>query len=583
MRDRLALIALFLAGCSTTTTALEVNVKIDQTVVVNAAKVRLIVSATGGAMFPMTTETTARTDVNVRNFDIDGDGQVDIVIEFSPKYALAASNRFRLTPAHQAKPLPVDLRVDVLDAFENRFARIGGPSASRVAALLTPGQVTVVKDLEPTCIADGCPLTLKNSTTGATSVIFGGKALDAAAAGNLTGAAPRRADVAVGSQHDDSSAAVPNAGLVEVFFGGATLSANPDVTITGAEAGGRLGAALAIGDLDGDGADDLVIGSPGAGDTAGAVYVVYGAATWPSTIDLTASSSILGAIAGLSVGDRLGEGLALADVDGDGHLDVLAAAPGASTVFVVRSADVPRGGKGNLAQVSSLKGPAGVELGRQMAIRGSHLAVAAPLAADTNNAVVGAVYVLDASDIKGANTDAAGFSRLVGAGGGFGGGLGFADVDGSGTPSVVVAAPQDGNGTVSLFTLAGLAAGDTPVSSAKWSLRATAPNDQLGSSLGFLPQPLGDVLLLGAPSSQPAASPGSGMTFAVGGPTLSVLPSLVLDTDGRPAAVAVSGDKSGDAFGSHLLIDDFNQDGLLDMVVGAAGNKTLYLFQGPLQ
>jgi hypothetical protein len=119
--------------------------------------------------------------------------------------------------------------------------------------------------------------------------------------------------------------------------------------------------------------------------------------------------------------------------------------------------------------------------------------------------------------------------------------------------------------------------GDTPVSAAQRSLRATPPDGKLGAALGWLSQPLGDVLFAGAPSA------GAGMTFLVGGPTLSVRPALRLDANGLPAVAAVSGDRAGDGFGSHLVLDDFNADGVIDMVVGAAGAKTLYWFQGPLQ
>jgi hypothetical protein len=87
---------------------------------------------------------------------------------------------------------------------------------------------------------------------------------------------------------------------------------------------------------------------------------------------------------------------------------------------------------------------------------------------------------------------------------------------------------------------------------------------------------------VGAPS-QAANTTVEGYAFMVGGPTLGLLPNLHLDVDGTPAATAVKGGRAGDAFGSHLVVDDFNQDGILDMVIGAAGAKSLYLFLGPLQ
>jgi hypothetical protein len=510
-----------------------------------------------------TTAATVRTQVTERNFDYDGDGTVDIVIEFAPDYPLERNNHFRLTPSHLTGPLPVSLRVDVLDAFENRIARLGGASAQKTAATITPGQSTQVPDLVPACI-DDCTPTLQRTTMGTSSVNFDGNALDAVAAGNLTGASPRRADLAVASEHDDRGGQ-HNVGLVKVYFGGSTLSTNPDVTVLGAEPGGRLGAALAAGDLDGDGADDLVVGAPGAGNTAGAIYVFFGG-TWPTSIDVASPPANFGAVLGANAGDRLGEALTLADTDGDGHPEVLAGAPGAATVYVLSASALKA--MGGVAQAPSLAGAAGSEFGRVLVARAGHVAVTA--------AQEGAVYVVDASAIH-AGTTVAGLPRLVGSGGSFGAGLTFADVDGTGKLSLAVAAPDDGTGTVSLFALDGLGAGDTPAASAQRSLRASPPDGKLGAALASWSQPLGDVLLVGSPTS------GAGMAFMVGGPTLQVLPALRLEADGRPAATAVSGDHDGDNFGSHVLLDDFNHDGILDMVVGAAGPKTLYFFQGPLQ
>ncbi len=104
-------------------------------------------------------------------------------------------------------------------------------------------------------------------------------------------------DLAVGVPGEDIGAD-GDAGAVHVIYGGASgLSGDDDdffyqglAAIDGlGEPGDRFGAALAVGDFDGDGIDDLAIGSPGEDFEAdsvtngGAVHVLFGAATGVTT------------------------------------------------------------------------------------------------------------------------------------------------------------------------------------------------------------------------------------------------------------------------------------------------------------
>jgi FG-GAP repeat len=76
------------------------------------------------------------------------------------------------------------------------------------------------------------------------------------------------ADIAVGAPGD--AEAGPDAGAVYIYSGRTyelLRVLRPDVP------GGRFGHALAFSDIDRDGQDDLVVGAPGHGDGAGAVYV----------------------------------------------------------------------------------------------------------------------------------------------------------------------------------------------------------------------------------------------------------------------------------------------------------------------
>src|SRR5262245_55677123 len=94
------------------------------------------------------------------------------------------------------------------------------------------------------------------------------------------------------------------------------LPTTPTWQALGGTAGGYMGLTLAVGDVDGDGDDELLVGSP----NAGRVDIYAGSPTGPSVAPVT---TVLG-----PVFDGFAEGLAIAgDVNGDGYDDVLTGAP----------------------------------------------------------------------------------------------------------------------------------------------------------------------------------------------------------------------------------------------------------------
>lgn len=109
----------------------------------------------------------------------------------------------------------------------------------------------------------------------------------------------------------------------------------PDAVVYAPDPLDRGGAAMALGDINGDGYLDMAMAAPNADgpqngrDQAGEVAVILGAPTLPAVIDLQITSAAL-TVWGAGAGDRMGayrNNVALVDVDRDGAADLIVGSP----------------------------------------------------------------------------------------------------------------------------------------------------------------------------------------------------------------------------------------------------------------
>ena len=354
-------------------------------------------------------------------------------------------------------------------------------------------------------------------------------------------------DLAIGASEEDLGSTV-DSGAVNVVYGsfsGLSSTGNQFWTQTsfplgGDEAGDRFGSSLTAGDFDGDGYDDLVIGTPDEdldGKTnAGKVNVLEG-----SSSGLTATGSQLWEQDHLNgsnneAGDRFGSSLTTGDFDGDGYDDLAIGVPDEDLGSIIDS-------------------------GAVHVMHGSF----------TGLTTTGNQFWDQKSFPFGGNENYDSFGESLAAG----------DFDGDGYDDLAIGTPDEdingNNNAGKVNILHGSWSGLTSTGSQLWQQddltgSPTESGDRFGAVLavGDFDGDGYDDLAVGAPHEDWGSTTDAGVVNVIYGSSsgLTRTGSQLWHQDSFGVTSSV---EAYDRFGSSLTVKDFNGDGFADLAIGVPG------------
>ncbi len=394
--------------------------------------------------------------------------------------------------------------------------------------------------------------------------------------------------------------------------------ANPsaaDITILG-RTDTMAGASIAVGDINGDKIDDLIIGLPNSDagidrTRCGEVKIFFGGSSFKGTFDLASSKGDVQLI-GADVFDLLGTNVGLFDVNADGVRDLVMSAPGGDGLNNSRSNAgelyVLFGGKGfssSTVDFATTKpgaliiGPiAGAQIGSSLAgadLNGDgnqDLIIGAPLANQNNGMVIALRGISLANnqviDLGGSQDIVSIISSNI-ANSRFGTNVASGDLNTDGKPDLIVSAPglmNNGQPTGGAFIFSGpipLQSTSGPINPT-FTLFGASANSRLGEGLlvGDIDGDQVDDLIITAPGQAANGRASSGQTYVFyGSAPLTGTRDLAVSMADASFAGANPGDQIGSTISVNpgtpnivpttppLLLADINQDGIKDLIIGA--------------